>query len=54
MTKLKAILTILFGAARRTSARGETSDLRLGRSEIYDLQALLLEDHTPEHERGEW
>lgn len=54
MTRLKAILKVLFHVTRRNSASGETAHLRVSRGGMSDLEALLVEDHTPEHERGEW
>jgi len=54
MTRLKAILSMLFRVARRHSESGATGHPRFGRADMGNCQALLLEDDTPEHERGEW
>ena len=51
MAKLKAILRTLFHVARRNSESAEMGVPRLGHAEMSDL---LVEDTTPEHERGEW
>jgi len=54
MTRLKAILKVWFHVARRNSAGGGATHLRVSRGDTYDFEVLLVEDHTPEHERGEW
>lgn len=54
MTRLKAILKVLFHVARRSSTSGEPAYLRVSSGGMSDLEALLADDHTPEQERGEW
>jgi len=53
MTRLKAILRVFFHVGRRNSAAARLMDPRLIRAES-DFCALLVDDDTPEHERGEW